>query len=218
MGWDLNRIKTSKSRTETSMKHGKHMMIFRDKTGVSVPDPRNTNKPMFFEIIATNSSDGRSALKFDAGIFTLVCSNGLTIKSHNLGSLYQSHVNINFDNLNEMLGRFQQFVNYGVERVNLFSQKQISTQQAIDMASFVAKARFGDNPTEKINPNELIMHRREDDLGNTVWTYMNVIQENLIRGGVLNRSNRRVRSLSNMNVSNKVNDYVWEAAEQMLEV
>jgi len=218
IGWDLNRIINSRSRTEVSKMHGKHMMIFRDRSGISVPDPRNTNKPMFFEIIATNSSDGRSALKFDAGLFTLVCSNGLVIKSANLGNLYCSHVNINYDQLHEMIGRFNNYVDYGKERIAKFANHQIDKQTAIDMASFVAKARFGQDPTSKIDPNELIMTRREDDKGDSVWTYMNVIQENLIRGGNLSRNQRRTRSIRNMNVANKINELVWSAAEQVVGV
>jgi hypothetical protein len=216
MGWQLNRIMNPRSRKENTKLFGKHKMIFRNPDAPTMPDPRNPSKNMFFEILATNSHDGRSALKFEAGIFTLVCSNGLTIKSTDLGNMYTSHVNINRENLDAMISRFNMFVDHGVRKIEAFAKKELSADQAIAMAEFVAKARFGQDPSKVINPQELLMTRRTDDNGSSVWTYMNVIQENLMRGGVVNRNNRRTRQIRNMDLSNKINDYVWLAAEQVV--
>ena len=79
-GWEVYDASQRKSRTGGEM-FTKHMLRFRNEnipmTGDIVP-----------EIILTNSHDGRNAFNLHAGLFRLVCSNGLVIADQTFEKVY----------------------------------------------------------------------------------------------------------------------------------
>ena len=60
--------------------------------------------------------------------------------------------------------------------------------------------------------------RREEDRGTDLWRTFNVAQENLIRGGFLNGSTRRVaRPITSIQKDVKFNSELWDLASKYSE-
>ena len=57
-------------------------------------------------------------------------------------------------------------------------------QRVLAEASLVA--RYGEDESP-VRPDQIIAPRRREDVGQTLWQTFNVIQENLIRGGISGR-------------------------------
>lgn len=80
-------FQASQSRTRIAEKseHTKHMIRFRaPNTSIVVGDS-------FPEVVLINSHDGSSAYKLMAGIFRLVCSNGLIVADSMIDSVHIRH-------------------------------------------------------------------------------------------------------------------------------
>ena len=55
---------------------------------------------MFFpQILLTNSHDGKNAFTFTAGLFRMICENGLVISSQNFEKMKIRHMGYSFEEL-----------------------------------------------------------------------------------------------------------------------
>ena len=73
-------------------------------------------------------------------------------------------------------------------------------------------------PTKlKFDASELLSPRRSGDLGLDKWTVLNVVQENIIRGGIealdRNGSTRRTASVRDVERDAHINREIWDLAE-----
>ena len=69
-------------------------------------------------------------------------------------------------------------------------------------------------------PAQLLTCRRVEDVGNNLWTCLNKVQENLLRGGLsrLTASGRRTRTRRITSIAEdvRINGRVWDLAEEVL--
>src|SRR6185312_17339458 len=70
----------SRTRIEGKGEFTKHQIRFRDIRNGELPVLTHLGQ-LFTEIILTNSHDGASAYKIDAGLMRLVCMNGMTVEA-----------------------------------------------------------------------------------------------------------------------------------------
>ena len=76
---------------------------------------------------------------------------------------------------------------------------------------------IGDNV--KIDLNELIAVERTEDSGNSLWTVFNRVQEKLITGGCsykMGAKMRKARAVKNFSQDLKINEALWELAEEYI--
>lgn len=76
LGWDVVDAKEVKARKGQGTQ--KHLVIFRNPNVVIDGEDGDTVWP---QILLTNSHDGKNAFQFQAGLFRLVCENGLVIST-----------------------------------------------------------------------------------------------------------------------------------------
>ena len=76
MGWKPVDAKEVKARTEDTRGVQKHLVIFRNDDVVINGEDGDT---VFPQILITNSHDGKNAFQFTAGLFRMICENGLVI-------------------------------------------------------------------------------------------------------------------------------------------
>ena len=91
----------------------------------------------------------------------------------------------------------------------------------------VAHSLIYDEPEKaSIQPHQLLDERRYDDKGNDLWTTFNVVQENVMRGGLKGTtrgSNGRLRRTTTRPVKAldrniKLNQALWFLTEKMAEL
>jgi hypothetical protein len=167
------------------------------------------------EILVINANDGSSSLRMEAGLFRMVCSNGLIVKSQDVGSARIRHVDVTADRVIEEANRVILGAQEAARRVDLFRQRVLSPTEKIQF-SVLASALWGG----RVMPHSLLESRRPEDNGDDLWRVLNRVQENLIKGGVVGRSpsgrNTRTHGIRAMDNSLKVNMKLWEIAEELL--
>ena len=96
LGWEPFSASQRKSRKDEDSMFTKHLIRLRNnnlsKIGDSIP-----------EVVLTNSHDGRNAFTLHAGLFRLVCSNGLVIADTTFQQVKIKHQWYNFDEIRKIM-------------------------------------------------------------------------------------------------------------------
>ncbi len=209
-------VKAMECRVRTDAKRGfqKHMLRFRhgDQTmavGDSLP-----------ELVLVNSHDGSSAYQLHAGLFRLVCSNGLVVADGTFSKISVKHMGFHKDQIIDASFKVLSEVPKLAESVDGMRSLLLTSgeQEAFAKASIVAK--YGDKPAP-IDAGDLLRARRyEDSSKRDLWTTMNTVQENLTKGGVRGRNPNTMRRTTTREIrgideSVSVNKALWRLAEEM---
>jgi hypothetical protein len=88
--------------------------------------------------------------------------------------------------------------------------------QRLEFAAEALALRFPNDLEGAVEPSRLLVTRRPEDAGNDLWRTFNVLQENLLQGGILRRSasNRltRTRRITAIGEDVRLNSALWEMA------
>lgn len=170
------------------------------------------------EIVIVNSHDGTSSFRIMAGIFRLVCSNGLIVADNMTGNErvchWKGHTLEDVINCSLLVAE-QAKASY--DTIEKMKATNLSEKQQKEYAEKAAHIRLAYNKSSKpqFAENLLIPRRHEDNLTPSVWNTYNVVQENCIKGGQLVGS-RILRPLSNIGQNVEVNRKLWNEAVQLL--
>jgi Domain of unknown function (DUF932) len=209
--------KQSRTRIEGKQPFTKHMVRLRhtDHIGLTLAD----EVP---ELVLVNSHDRSSAYKLFAGVFRLICENGMIIASEDYGSFSLRHSGSKqlgqqiIDTTGEVLSITAQ----AFENVNQWKQIELTRPQQVAFATAASELK----PNAAIRPSHLLTARREADYtdgeGNrNLWVTTNVIQESLIRGGLTGTAStgRKVTTKAVKSVTGDlaVNRGLWTLATEM---
>ena len=218
LGWGVTRALQPHSRVQAKAENKKHRLGFQKRDlSLRILDPRNPSQEVFPEILITNSSDGSCSLSMAAGLFALVCSNGLVVQSLDLGSFSQRHMRLGMDKVEEAIVNLSTLVPKLSGNIEAMHGKHLNQNEQFTLASAGKLARWGLDST--LDPKQLLSVRRQEDVGNDLWTVFNRVQENTIRGGFKGDGQKRqARELTNIDATQRVNLALWNAAESMLSV
>jgi Domain of unknown function (DUF932) len=215
LGWKVRSITNPKYKSEGKQLHGKHLVrLFNPNINISSGADVN-----HVEIALYNSSDGTSRFRMEVGIFRMVCSNGLVVKSHDFGGINIRHSGYSFDALKTSIDEMVAGLPNVVTKINTFSSRILS---AAEMTALAQSAYGLRNSGREATADELqaILHpRRTEDAPNNLWCIFNRIQEAVITGGSLlvdRRGRMRTsRPIRNLDKGLKLNQELWSLAEAM---
>jgi len=187
-GFQIVGAKQSRSRTVDAREHAKHVVYLShpeilDKAQMSVGEER----PM---LALTNSHNGTSALAFDTAFFRLVCSNGLLMPSSAVNSARVVH---KIGMQGEVIDAAYKVVASMPAQVALVSSLkgiQLNQSEKMLLATSAARMAFEESELElnrsvgNAIEDKLLHPRRHADVGDDLWKTFNVIQENIIKGGL----------------------------------
>ena len=179
------------------------------------------------EIVIVNSHDGLNAFKFMAGIFRLVCSNGLVVSKATFETVRFIHKTIHTFDVDEVVSKVSNRINTISGQVNRMRNINLPEDSRLEFANHAMKIRYPDEAPEGLKSSSMLRARRADDLmqQDNVWTTYNIVQENLMKGGISYfpstelvqrrphfRSRNRTRSISNIQKNVNVNQRLWDLA------
>jgi len=170
-GFELDGVSYAKPTKEENKGFQKHIMIF------SKPDllVDGGNK---LQLLVTNSHDGKSALKLDAGVYRAVCANGL-VAGNDLFSQRVLHKGGEFEQkLRESLEYMMSKMNELKGEVERMQNTKINNSQAHDYLMAMAEYRLKDVDLAGINTDSVIKLHRAEDSAEDVYTFFNRVQEN----------------------------------------
>ena len=195
LGWGVVDAKQVKARKGEG--YQKHLVVFRNNDiQITAEDGDN----VFPQILLTNSHDGKNAFTFTAGLFRMVCENGLVVSSREFENMKIRHYGYSFEELQETIKAMVEKLPLTVESLNKFRQVELSQEQALDFAKKALEVRLGDLDNIQIDYQDLLTPTRSEDRGNDLWSVYNVIQEKVIHGmfnykyGVKSRKARKIKN------------------------
>jgi hypothetical protein len=213
-----------------------HQIDFRIDNPISVSNDADV---IFPQVTFINSHDGKSTFRFYAGLFRLVCSNGLSIpmKAPNGESLGESfkirHSYYDIDSLAETMKNVIVSIKNSMEPIFKLNSTNLSNEQAQNLAKRGLAIREGITrehlqkfldsiPDETVA--DILRPKREMDGGRNAWRVFNTIQESMMKGDfylpVINKKGkeamRKVRPLNDMVKTQKINVQLFEQAQLIL--
>jgi len=219
LGWKPTRASQSGSRIEGKAEFTRHSIRLRHEFNlITVGKEVGTHIP---EIVLTNAHDGTSAYQLDAGIYRVVCRNGMVVSDCDLQTARIRHSGKDEASFREqVIDVTCQVVSElpkVMDRIETYRQIQLPAPIVQKFAEVVGGEDIRDLP-EGIKPTELLRRRRIEDQGSDLWTVANVIQENAIQGGARGYKPgtfKRVKARPVKSVSEdlRINRAIWQITD-----
>ena len=214
-GFEPFMVAQSKSRIEGKTEFTKHMIRMRHATQVQT-------KPEANEIILINSHDGASSYQMLAGMFRFVCCNGLVVGDV-VDDIRIPHKGNIEDEVIE--GAFRVLDEFQAAETSTDAMKgvELRLDEQRAFASAALALRYGDRSDGQlpapVTAEQLMEARRLEDVGNSLWTTFQRVQENAMRGGQPGRSTQgrriRTREVGSIDRNVSLNRALWVLAEEM---
>ena len=214
LGWKIVEAKEVKARKKSTVGFQKHLLVFRNN---DVIIKGKDNDTVFPQILLTNSHDGKNAFTFTAGLFRLICSNGLVIADEKFEDVKMRHMGYTFEELQELIKSMVNKLPLTVESMNKMKAIELEEASILDFARKALNCRFSEVEMNriKIDLHDFLTPVRKEDQGNDLWSVFNVVQEKLIEGDFNYRSAnkpRKAREVKNFKQDMKINKKLFELA------
>lgn len=213
-GFQVSSAQQKRSIKEEKRPYAKHILRFRSADAPAL----NSVGDSIPEIVLINSHDGTCAYNMLAGIFRLVCSNGLIVASSTIACIKIRHNNRNIG-ADVIQGAYtiMNQTNKLSQIVNLWSNIHLTPDQQKEYFKG-AKAIYDPNNKIDMAAGQLLYTYRQADKDPTLWNTFNILQERFIRGGfrAYNQTNghyRRAREVSSIDRQVKINTMLWKYTE-----
>jgi len=211
LGWGVVDAKEVKARKGAGFQ--KHLVVFRNNDiQITAEDGDN----VYPQILLTNSHDGKNAFTFTAGLFRMVCENGLVVSSREFENMKIRHYGYSFEELQNTIKSIVEKLPLTVESLNKFRSVELGQEQALDFAKKALEVRFGDDVENiKVDLNELLTATRLEDKGSDLWSVYNVVQEKLTHGMFsysYGTKTRKARKIKNFQQDLVLNEKLYDLA------
>lgn len=209
-GWSLTKAESVRTRgVRRSIEHAKHLLTFSRGDLATLPElgglaPR---------IHVVNSHDGSSRFSAIMGILRLVCTNGLMVSSGEVAAISFRHDSSARDVASVVSEMFASDATDSIEKAKAWADIHLSDERRIQLAIDARNLRFGE-AGEGLEPRQFLNPARSFDAGNSLWSTFNVLQENLMGGGMRWTGMRRAsRPITNIDKKVTFNKGLWALAE-----
>ena len=212
-------IKAGQRKSKDPEKHAttRHVIRFRHQNNIEAE-----TKEEIPEIVLVNANDRTSAYKLFSGIFRVVCTNGLVVQSeeiHNISIPHRGKLNV-IDNVITASYEVLNVSDTVFGKIDEMKQIPLTFGQQETLAGNILE-ELGKTTTDA---TKYLEARRSEDKGSfnerDAWKTFNVIQENIIRGGVSgvtpNGRKRTTHGVKNIVSDLEINRKIWKATENFL--
>ena len=215
------KVQVGGSRDEEKRAFTKHLIRFRRSDDLAGVPKVGDSHP---EVVLLNAHDGTSSYQIHAGLFRLVCLNGLTVSDQDFGSVKVGHSGRGV--LDKVIEGTYRVLDDAVAALDHAQQLQTVALDRDEQRIFgeaALRLRFDDETLPRISGSEVVRPRREADLAPNLWHTFNRAQENLIRGGLSYRhtneetnrvSFRETRPVNGADGDLKLNRALWHLANE----
>ena len=214
LGWSVVDAKEVRARKGVGFQ--KHLVVFRNPEVVINGSDGDT---VFPQILLTNSHDGKNAFTFTAGLFRMICENGLVIATEQFEDVKMRHMGYTFEDLQKNIREMVARLPLTVESMNTMKQIELGEEQALEFAKKALETRFDELQMTriKVDLKDLLAPTRREDKGSDLWSVFNVVQEKLLGGGfdyISGTKVRKARRVKNFKQDQKINQDLFSLALQ----
>ena len=211
LGW--NPIEACQVNARKRKGYQRHMIKFVN------PDFIVEGRDEYPELLLSNSHDGTTSFTLDVGIFRLVCSNGMVIKTQDFGSMKVRHYGYDFEAIKSAVTELMQSIPGYLKQVEEMKQQKLEKDQMLDFARKAAMLRFAKTNEESIEKivdlTDFLESTRKEDDGDGLWEVFNRIQEKVVNGKfqyAFGKKERKARPVKGFKQQVKLNQDLWELA------
>lgn len=176
------------------------------------------------ELVLQNAHDGTRAYRIDAGLYRLVCRNGLTVADADFAHVAIRHVDVSAEKFIGAARAVAENTPRVLDTVGRWQAVALSPEARREFADRAAKLRWEPDQSglHFLQPDELLKPLRYGDHRSDLWTTFNVVQEHLLRGGdgyigrnAQGRLRRNTtRAVASLVLGQKLNKGLWQLAEE----
>jgi len=172
-----------------------------------------------FQILLQNSHVGSSSFQIQAGVYRMVCSNGMVVADSILDTHRMRHFGrkATIENVIEGTYRIVDGIEAVEEQVIDWQSRSLPEPVQEVFAKAAAQLRWGDDAP--VTAHKLLQSRRWADRGDDQWKVFNRVQENLIRGGqyglTSNGRNTTTREVKSIDENNRLNKALWTLSTEL---
>ena len=211
LGW--NPIEACQVNARKRKGYQRHMIKFVN------PDFIVEGRDEYPELLLSNSHDGTTSFTLDVGIFRLICSNGMVIKTQDFGSMKVRHYGYDFEAIKSAVTELMQSIPGYLKQVEEMKQQKLEKDQMLDFARKAAMLRFAKTNEESIEKivdlSDFLESTRKEDDGDGLWEVFNRIQEKVVNGKfqyAFGKKERKARPVKGFKQQVKLNQDLWELA------
>jgi len=216
-GWQPIHAEQSTVRIARREGYQRHLIRFA-KDGLSFDGER-------VDLVLYNSHDRGCAFKLIASVWRKVCGNGLMVASE-FANFSHKHVGFRPDDFVRSARRIASAASTIADRVDEMKVIEMTPDERGVFAQAAHSLKYDDPESAPITPQQLLEERRYDDRGNDLWTTFNVVQENIMRGGLKGTTRDRngrtrratTRPVKALDKNIKLNQALWILTEKMAEL
>jgi len=173
------------------------------------------------ELLLFNSHDRSKSFSISAGVFRFVCANGLVVAESVFESYKIKHLGERENDVAVAVATITAIKPKLMYKINTLSSIKLSQLEKETFAKSALPLRFEEHL--EVNYQDLLIPHREEDFKDDLYTTLNIIQENLIRGnisGVNKASGRRFTSkeIKSITTDTQVNKGLWDIAEKIASI
>ena len=181
LGWKVADVKEVAARKDTTIGYQKHLVVFRNDDVVITGEDGDTVYP---QILLTNSHDGKNSFKFQAGLFRMICENGLVIADESFEDYSIRHMGYDFESLQSLIKEMVANLDVTVESMNKMKKIELDENQQLELAKKLLEVRLEGtgNTYDAHQPTSINYSQRKEDNGTDLWSVFNRQQENIIEG------------------------------------
>ena len=174
------------------------------------------------ELLFFNSFDRSKAFTISIGIYRFSCANGLVV-GETFDSYKLRHIGDLQNNLDEIIQKITEFKPKLEQKIRNFSSLMLSQQEMQTYAKLAVPLKFA--PHLEVDSKQLLVPHRDEDMRDTsLYTVLNIIQENLIRAnnisGVNKETGRRFtsREITSISKDYEINVGLFDLAERIYQI
>ena len=215
LGWGVVDAQEVNARTTGTKGFQKHLVVFRNNDVVIHGEDGDTVYP---QVLLTNSHDGKNSFQFTAGLFRMICANGLVIATDTFEDIKIRHMGYDFSTLQDTIKEMVEKLPLTVEAMNKMKDVELKEKQMFDLAKSFLDIRVEgtDNTFDKHAIEEVLEAQRKKDEGNMLWEVFNRVQENIIEGNfeyiTKSGKKRQARVIKNFKQDQDVNKKMFSKA------
>ena len=216
-GFQVVRAVEARTRVEERRGFTKHMIVFRHRDHMGYAPMRALRRMP--EIILINSHDGSSSYQLHAGLIETICSNGLIVADELFATVRVQHTGRILDAVLDGADHVMHSLPGILGTAEQWSSLALTQPLRLAFADAAAYLRW-EEAQRPVTPEQLLTPHRHDDTQPNLWKTFNVVQENILRGGLKGTSptsgrQARTREVSSVNEHVRTNKALWRLAGEM---
>jgi hypothetical protein len=216
-GWHPVTASEARVVKEENRGYQRHMIRLRNKPGSENTLEVGDALP---EIVLVNSHRGDASLWLYAGLLEKICTNGLIIDrgvAEHYGVPYRGYTD---DRVEDAIRGIVNFFPTALTRREAMKNIRLGRDEQLRFASVAVELKFFAG-TQAVAPVDVLRVRHAGQSEPTLWNTFNVVQENLMRGGIPQRSRTgktlRTRRVQAIGTEIQLNQVLWKLAETMVQ-